>query len=167
MANEKSTHINGINVKKTIDNIDFQSSLDKLTLDLKVIGDVKDTDKLTITNPNIEIDPLSYTRSIIRTFYGDSRGKTMEKLHNIISQVVSLTNQLLGKEEFNKNIINLPENKSKVLQDLIPDMSNAIHGLHNLKLTYREDVLTENKLDMLIKKVGDQIDKIKYSMNIH
>lgn len=148
------------------DVLDFNQLLDSITLNLKVIGDIKDSDKIMTTSSNVEIDPSRSLRGIVRSYYGESRCRSLDKLNQIVEDVSLLSNQLLGKDTFGSDIINLPENNSKVLQDMIPDMTNAIKGLHNLKLTYKEDVLTENKLEMLIKKLSDQIDKIKYSMNV-
>lgn len=147
--------------------ISFNTLIDQLTLNLKVMGDIKNGDKLSTVNTNIEIDSYSYVRSLYRTYLGDSRSKTVEKLSEVIEDINKVTNQLLNIEPFADNILELPENNAKVLQDLIPDMVNANKGLTNLKLTYQGDVLTENKLDMLIKKLNDQIDVIKNNMRIN
>jgi hypothetical protein len=147
--------------------ISFSTLIDQLTLNLKVMGDIKSGDKLSTVNNNIEIDSYSYVRSLYRTYAGDSRSRTLEKLSEVIEDINKVTNQLLNIEPFADNILELPENNAKVLQDLIPDMVNANKGLMNLKLTYQGDVLTENKLDMLIKKLADQIDVIKNNMRIN
>lgn len=147
--------------------ISFNNVIDQLTLNLKVMGDIKNGDKLSTVNNNIEIDAYSYVRALYRTYIGDSRTKTIEKLYEVIEDVNKITNQLLKFESFSDDIINLPDNNAKILQDLIPDMVNGKKGLSNLKLTYQGDVLTENKLDMLIKKLGDQIDMIKNNMKIN
>ena len=146
--------------------ISFQKILDQIVLNLKVMGDIKDSDKLSTINSNIEIDTYSYVRCIFRTYNRDSRIKTVEKLQEVVDDVINISDKLLNLDEFSDNIEHLPTDNSKVLQDLIPDMINSKKGLRNLKLTYKDDVLTENKLDMLIKKLGDQVDKIKGMMKI-
>lgn len=151
-------------ITKNIDEsspISFITILDQLTLNLKVMGDIKNSDKLSVVNEHIEINPYSYIRCIHRTYTGDSRVKSLEKVNEVTEDVIKISDQLLKLESFSINIINLPENNCKILQDLIPDMINANKGLTNLKTTYQNDVLTENKLDMLIKKMSDQVDKIK------
>jgi len=153
-------------IKKSILPISFQTVIEQIILNLKVMGDIKHGDKLSTISENVEIDQYSYARFLYRRYYGDSRVKTLEKLKDIIEDTEKITNSLLLLEKFDDNFVNLPENNSKLLQDLIPDMSNASRGLHCLKLTYSKHVLTENKLDMLIKKLGDQIDKIKGMMKI-
>lgn len=147
--------------------ISFGIIIDQLTLNLKVMGDIKNGDKLSTVNNNIEISSYSYARSLYRTIMGDSREKTLDKLLEVVEDISQLTNQLLGFEPFGDNIINVPDNGAKVLQDLMPDMVNANRGLLNLKLTYNGDVLTENKLDMVMKKLCDQIDLIKNNMKIN
>jgi hypothetical protein len=147
--------------------IDFMNAIDNTILNLKVIGDIKNGDKLSTYKNNIEIDPCCYTRCVYRTYIGDSRVKTIKKLQCVVNDILLMTNQLLGFQEFNDNIINVPDNKSKILQDLIPDMINAKKGLSNLKLTYKDDVLTENQIEMIRKKLTDQIDKIKNNMVLH
>lgn len=146
--------------------ISFKKILDQLTLNLKVMGDIKNSDKLYVVNEHIEIDPYSYVRCINRTYNGDSRTKSLEKVNEVTEDVIQISDQLLRLESFSSNITNLPENNCKILQDLVPDMMNANKGLNNLKATYLNDVLTENKLDMLIKKMNDQVDKIKGHMKV-
>lgn len=152
--------------KKEPKTINFQIVLDQIVLNLKVMGDIKNSDKLSTVSDNIEIDPYSYARCIYRTYYGDNRIKTIEKLQEVVEDTNRITDNLLNIVSFDSSIIALPENNSKILQDLIPDMVNANKGLQNLKLTYKDDVLTENKLDMVIKKLNDQIDKIKNMMTV-
>ena len=61
--------------------ISFKKILDQLTLNLKVMGDIKNSDKLSVVNEHIEIDPYSYIRCINRTYNGDSRTKSLEKVN--------------------------------------------------------------------------------------
>ena len=149
--------------------IPFKTILNQVTLNLKVMGDIKDGDKLSTVNKYIEIDSYSYLQCIYRKYNGDSRLKTLEKIDEVINDTISLSQQLLNNELNNSNVTNLPDNTSnaKILQDLIPDMIDASKGIRNLKLTYKNDVLTENKLDMAIKKLNDQVDKIKNSMKVY
>jgi hypothetical protein len=144
--------------------IDFMNALDNVILNLKVMGNIKNSDKLSTSKNNIEIDPCCYTRCVYRTYIGDSRIKTIEKLQCVVNNILLMTNQLMGFQDVNNDIINVPENKPKILQDLIPDMINAKKGLSNLKLTYKDDVLIENQIEMIRKKLTDQIDKIKNIM---
>lgn len=156
---------NTTNLLQPPDNmIDFINALDNVILNLKVIGDIKNGDKLSTNKNNIEIDPCCYTRCVYRTYIGDSRIKTIEKLQCVVNDILLMTNQLMGFQDFSNDIVNVPQNKPKILQDLIPDMINAKKGLSNLKLTYKDDVLTENQIEMIRKKLTDQIDKIKNIM---
>lgn len=162
--NDINNEINNHNKKNTI--ISFKKILEQLTLNLKVLGDIKNSDKLSIVNEQIEIDPYSYVRCIYRTYNRDSRSKSLEKVNELIEDIIQISNQLLNLEPFSSDIIDLPENNCKILQDLTPDMIHAIKGLNNLKNTYQNDVLTENKLEMLIKKTNDQVDKINSHMKV-
>lgn len=155
-----------INTESQPSPVSFNKIIDQLTLNLKVMGDVKSGDKLSVVNKNFEIDTYSYVRCIYRSYYGDSRIKSLEKVNEVVEDVIKATDQLLNLEPFAQNIMNLPDNPSKHLQDLMPDMINANKGLDQLKLTYLNDVLTENKLNIMIKKMSDQIDKIKNNMKI-
>jgi hypothetical protein len=155
-----------INTIEQILPITFGLVFDQLTLNLKVMGNIKNGDKLSTVNSNFEINSYSYTRSIYRSYTGDSRTKTLEKSLEVVEDVIRITNQLLNLEPFADNINELPDNNAKILQDLIPDMVNANKGLLNLQLTYNGDVLTENKLDMVIKKLADQVVIIKNNMKV-
>ena len=39
-------------------------------------------------------------------------------------------------------------------------MINAVKGLENLKITYKDDILTVSKLDLIIEKINTRIEKI-------
>jgi hypothetical protein len=138
----------------------IKKQLEYVVLNLKVMGDIKEFDKLTTINPNIEIDVSTTFQGFRRWFTGNGRQKTIEKLQTVGDNLILLTDRLLKEE------IEDLESSVNILQDIIPDMINATRGLQNLKITYKNDVLTENQIVMLIKKINDQVDKIKKSMRI-
>lgn len=165
--------------------------LDKILLELKIVSNIKEFDKLDIVeNNNIRIDSPHVLQSITRMYSGNSREKTIKHLEDLVDKIFKITDELLESELEKKkpvSTLHIINNESKGLylnknleltrikfkDDLITVFQNinqhliiSIDGLQNLKITYLNDVCTTSKLDMLIIKIQNRINKIKDMMTL-
>ena len=63
----------------------YSNRLDNLLLNLKIISNIKEFDKLSITNDNMFIDAPHIFQSIVRTWTGDSRTNTINTINAIMA----------------------------------------------------------------------------------
>lgn len=151
-------------------NIEMSSEI--ILLNLKIISQIKENEKL-----NINIDQLSIDNSkcqfFTRAYYGNSRENTTIMLESIINNALLSTDKILLDAVSNENILDdkrdeiLREDPSQLLHRYLLEMSNSIKGLENLKVTYRDDVSVKSKLDLIIEKIKTRIEKINKVLTIN
>lgn len=159
-------------------NEDISTQLENYLLNLKIISNVKEFDKLaTDTNNNLTIDTPYYGQGIVRAWYGEGREATISNINKLIDSIFELSDDLLKKElisqtsndiTINKgpNNINFTDNTNVLFQKIVFALNESISGFQNLKITYINDVSTTTKLDMVIKKIQNRINKINAMLKI-
>lgn len=150
-------------------------SLDTLLLDLKIISNIKEFDKISIKK-NIEIDTPHIFQSVSRKLNGDSRERTIKYISDVINNIFLILDNLL-KEETKTEIIttenylnkkyNFKSETVSIYQTISQNLAESIAGLQNLKITYLNDITTTAKIDMLIIKIQNRIAKINNMMIIN
>jgi hypothetical protein len=165
--------------------------LDNLLLELKIISNLKEYDKLDITpESSLRIDSPHFLQFITRTYTNNSRDKTIDYLNELIEKIFKITDELLEKEMEKKkpiSTLHVSDNKTNglylnknmeltkiqfkddiisIFQNINQHLMTSIGGLQNLKITYLNDVSTTSKLDMLIVKIQNRINKIKDMMTL-
>ena len=168
------------------DNIELK--LEKLLLELKILSNIKEFDKLSIRD-NLVIDSPHILQSISRKIGGDSRDKTMNYIDLIINEIFHILDFLLeneiekgdGIKNNNKSnqysnyytMTNKDNNIKKyhfkdktvnIYQRITQNLTESIGGLQNLKITYLSDITMTSKLGMLIVKIQNRISKINNMM---
>tara|TARA_B100001093_G_C26411753_1_gene835909 strand:- start:169 stop:675 length:507 start_codon:yes stop_codon:yes gene_type:complete len=153
-----------------LDNLDIKK--DKIILNLKILSNIEKLDKISTNSDNISIDPPHLLQSLYRTYNGDSRTSTINKIDNIIKEVFDFTNDLLETQSlpwWNNNSTNEIKFKNDIIsvfQELIIHLNNSIGGLQNLKLTYINDVSICSNIDLIISKIQNRINKINSIMTL-
>ena len=167
---------------------DMEGKLDKLLLELKILSNVKEFDKLSVRD-NLVIDSPHILQCITRKMCGDSRDKTISFIDTIINEIFSILDFLLEEEiekaqpitimktpqysyntkknnKTNKNCktINFKDDTINIYQTINQNLTESIGGLQNLKITYLHDITMTSKLDMLIVKIQNRISKINNMM---
>ena len=178
----KSTLNNKKNENNNTSNeIENEFNLDNLLLELKIISNIKEFDKICIRK-NIEIDAPHLLQSITRKINGDSRDKTISYINDVVMDIFKILDDLLKKEMINENNIvssstqlylnkdkyiqkyNFKDETISVYQKISQNLTQSITGLQNLKITYLNDISTTSKLDMLVVKIQNRISKINNMM---
>jgi len=120
-------------------------NINPLLLDLEVISQINENDKLSVSiNPgsvNLFIDTFSYTSSIYRWYYGYNRENSINYLEKLIDNIEKSSNTIIVGHHNDLCII------------LSNSIRNAIIGLNNLKKTYIKDAVISSKITLLINKL--------------
>jgi hypothetical protein len=167
------------------DNINYDD-INNILLNLKIISQIKENEKIITLNNNIEIDNR-YFQSIYRWFSGDNRTISLTKIETVIDNAYNIIDCILINEDSlishkinennkfintnNKNNKNtsddlLSKSNSQLLTDFSFNLSNTIKGLDNLKITYKYDISINSKLEIIIDNMKDRINKIQNILKI-
>ena len=156
-------------------------TLENILTNLKILSNIKPSDKLTNNGDLLIIDQPDYTQFIKRWWYNDSRTNTLDSIETLIDKTFVAIDKIYNSEILNTTDINIhnnyyykrtiPENyfktdNSQQLQILSNELSNAVKGLQNLKLTYNGDISICSKIDIIIDKITLRTGKINKLLTI-
>ena len=75
----------------------INNKLDKLLLELKIISNIKEYDKICVRD-NIMIDTPHLLQSVSRTYNGDSREKSIKHIQKVIEDIFEILDNLLEEK---------------------------------------------------------------------
>lgn len=156
-------------MEKNDENKNMDDLIDETILNLKIISNIKENDKLITSKNIIEIDNPYMLQGINRWYNNENRIITIKKLNEICENTFKITEYLITNEKEKKDKDNiLKYNNNEIFQSLIIEMTNSINGIENLKNTYSKDIPISSQLDILKKKMLMKIDKLNklFSINI-
>ena len=128
-------------------------------LNLKMMSQIKPFDKLYLDNDLIKIDTPTIFQGIHRWYKDYSRNTTTDDLDKVVNEVISITDELLGKKDISKE-------ENALCQQILIEINNACKGLSNLKITYNDDTFVTSKLDIIKDKLKARKDKIISIMKV-
>ena len=155
-----------MNIEDSVNELDLKNNniidlLDNTFLNLKMLSEINEHDKLYIEDKLLKIDSPYMLQGIMRWYHEYSRNKTLDYLDTIIKNINYIYDIISQKKTKNYN-----KEYENILQNLLLNINLAIKGLTNLKITYKNDVYTKSKLDMIIGKFKTTLDRINNSINI-
>ena len=165
------------------DSIEVQPciTVESILTNLKIISNLKPNDKLTIDDNILIIDRPYYYQGVTRWWNQDSRTGTMLELEKIVNDTFNIIDNIYTSELQSKTGTTVSNNyyykrsipesyfkneNSQQLQSFSSELSNAIKGLQNLKLTYKNDISICSKIDVMIEKITIRIKKINSLLTI-
>jgi len=166
----KITEIKESNIpkdNKSNKNIDIDKILEDTLLNLKIISNIKENDKLNSLGKIVKINQPYMLQGLERWYNKESRNSTVVKLDSIVNNSFELTEIILAREkDENEDDKSLKENNNQIFQNLLYEMTNSLLGLENLKKTYKDDITISSKLDIIIKKMFNRIEKMNKLFSI-
>lgn len=130
-----------------------QEDIDELFTDLKVIGSIRQHQRISTCGPHIRIDDNSMLQPVRRAWLGEDREsnlrgikRTMQTANALID--LSLTPPYTGL-------------KMSFLNRIQMELENTIRGLRNLQTTYDGDITIRSKLDVHIENVTNKFNSIR------
>ena len=160
---------NNLNDSSNSDNVEnednFGKVIDDTLLNLKIISQISDYDKITAGNGNIiEIDKNSQIQGMRRWYNGDNRYKSVDHVGNVIESSYNIVDSIVsGKSTTNYYF---KKDDSDLLQSLFYELSNSIKGLNHLKITYKTDIPLLSRIDMHIEKINNLNEKINRHLKV-
>ena len=129
---------------------------DNIIFELKLLSKIKKTDKLTTSGEKLGIDNNGYLQGVYRAYYGDSREATLERIEKLCENSFKFLNTTLKNAQNNRGMVFSVHQKNNIneqLKQMWLEMSGAIKGLENLKITYQDDASIESRIDLCIDKI--------------
>tara|TARA_B100000900_G_scaffold410158_2_gene427404 strand:- start:143 stop:667 length:525 start_codon:yes stop_codon:yes gene_type:complete len=120
--------------------------LDKILLDLEVLNQIKQNDKLGIimepgSKKRIYVDQYSYLSGITRKYNGFNRGDTIDYIEELVNNIEKTSSIIISGNHIDYG------------ETLIKAIEKSIIGLENLKFAYLLDSIIIARLILLIKKL--------------
>ena len=121
---------------------------EEVSINLKVIGQVKEDEKLYIYNDTLHIDNR-YFQTIRRLISGDGRDSTIDFICELLKSANLYFLTLLDSLRMNLD----PKPINHDLNNLKTDLNFCLYGLEKLKITYRDDHVFRSTIDGMIDKI--------------
>ncbi len=124
--------------------------INNLLLDLEIINQINDTNKLSVNltpgHKQLSVDSYYYFSSIVRWYYSLNRYDSIDYLEELA-------------EKINKSAIIIIEgNHCDIGLTLKKSISNSLSGLEKLKKTYQTDSIIVARLILIINKFNNTIN---------
>ena len=143
-------------------------SLDQLLLNLKIIANIKEYDKLIVddTTKQLTIDKPYVFQGILRYFNGNTREQSINYIEDIIQKIFVITDDLLQLETSSSHKVNFADDTKSIYQNIVLHLNQSIGGLQNLKITYLADISSTSRIQLIIEKIQNRIQKINSIMKL-
>lgn len=155
---EKKNHIKKNNIYRYMADKNMTDT-DKTILNLKMISNIKANDKIYLEDSLVHVDSPALLQGVFRWFHDYNRNTTMTELNDIAENVIEITDSIL-------NIKTPTKEDNALCQKLLIEITGAISGLSNLKITYSDDNFITAKLDMIKDKMRERKEKIITQMTV-
>ena len=139
--------------------------IETLMLNMRIISEIKENDKLVSNSECLEID-TRYIQSIQRWWYEDGRQNALIKISKIVDDLFNFIDKTYGKNNEIKYNNAFAENKTHLFQRIHRILLNSIKGLINLKITYKNDIKTITKIDLIIEKINIKVEIMGSKMKL-
>lgn len=141
------------NDKKKENDEEKQLDIETIILNMRIISEIKENEKLVANSECLEID-TRYIQSIQRWWYIDGRQDALIKISNIVNKLFEFIDKTYSKNNKINNDNKFEEDKTHLFQRIHIILLNSIKGLENLKITYKNDIKTITKIDLIIEKIN-------------
>jgi len=120
-------------------------SIDNIIINLKMLSQIRQNDKLYTENGKFRIDSPKLSQGILRWFNDYSREKTIDDIDVVVKHT-----ELYISSIFENDSKSVEDNR--MCQNILLEITRAIDGLQNLKLTYNDDTFVQSRLDVAKEK---------------
>lgn len=127
--------------------------LDDNLVKLRIISSLGPQERLRIhQDGNVSLDTgRNLWNSMFRWWCGDSRTRTIQYVRTTLSDAVRHICQMIEKDKGNEEDIKL----------MYEELKASLQGVENLKRTYAGDVQIVSVLDVIQKKVENQLRRVE------
>ena len=128
---------------------------DKLLINLKILGKIEKNGRICRSYDGvITLEEDVFYKSIRRFMNHDSRKQSINEIDSIIeSGETTIKSLLSNKVLYDKKDSLEYTSVCEVLSIISKDMMSAKVGIENLRFTYKDDINTGTKLEMILLKI--------------
>ena len=151
--------------------------LDSLFVKLRIISKIPADGRLSTTYPdNITVEYNGSLQCLKRTFFRESRKDTVKVLKELVDSIIEASNYLMNSIYLNIYTLKqtIPTTQEleqfqvefKDLDSIKDEIDNSLKGFINLKNTYKHDAKISSDLEVMVKNLQIQNNKIKNKINL-
>jgi len=128
---------------------------DKLLINLKILGKIEKNGRISRSYDGvITLEEDVFYQSIRRFMNHDSRKQSINEIDSIIEMLETTIKSLLNNKVLYERNDNLEyASICEVLSIIREDILGAKEGIENLRFTYKDDINTGTKLEMILLKI--------------
>jgi hypothetical protein len=128
---------------------------DKLLINLKILGKIEKNGRISRSYDGvITLEEDVFYQSIRRFMNHDSRKQSINEIDSIIEMLETTIKSLLNNKVLYERKDNLEyASICEVLSIIREDILGAKEGIENLRFTYKDDINTGTKLEMILLKI--------------
>ena len=124
--------------------------LDELLLDLKILGEVGQHEKISTKTAKITVQPDGFYLAFMRFITRESRENNLRRIKDLLCKSAREIDEFTSGRRCNP----------VVLERIRTHLLGAREGIDNLCYTYQADVNIKSELGQQIDKLDDQVRKI-------
>ena len=130
-----------------------QEDIDELFTDLKVIGSIRQHQRISTCGPHIRIDDTGMMQPVRRAWSGEDRESNLRGVKRTMQTANALIDLSLTPPS--------TPIKRSFLGRIQVELENTIRGLKNLQTTYEGDITICSKLDVHIENITNKFNSIR------
>ena len=123
-----------------------QEDIDDLFTDLKVLGQIRPSDKMATRGAQMRIESETFGQGLRRWISGEGREATSRGIKRVLSQVNAILDLAMAQAPSSSN--------SHILQRIYSELDNTLRGLENLRTTYEADITMAAALSVHIENTA-------------
>ena len=140
-----------------------EAEADRTLRNLTVIANIKQNDKVITMTDTFSISPPTYMRGLSRKWAGEYRDANFQRIQETITSASAYVMQSCHDESSGGDDLKREHMKRKSFR-IVEAMKNANSGLHNLLVTYADDIATCVRIQLLQQTIRDFIDFLPESV---
>lgn len=145
-----------VNIKEYVNNI-----YEELLIDLNTVAKIHVGQKINTQGKYIQIDKTSIFQGVVRYLHGDDRAKTYHKLSYVMHQSALALGTMVQSIKLHPHTTDSYESFN-ILSD---KLTAAVDGLHNLSVTYADDVNMYTSITKLANTIFSIVEQYKKIVN--
>lgn len=130
-----------------------QEDIDDLFTDLKVIGQIRPSDKMATRGAQMRIESEAFGTGFRRWMAGESREATSRGIKRILSQVNAILDLAMSRP--------LTSASSQILRRIHAELDNTLRGLEHLRTTYEADVTMAAALSVHLENTARKREEVE------
>lgn len=125
--------------------------IDDLLTSLKIIGSIKEGQKVCVRNGLLILEQNStgFQASLRRWIHGDNRATTIHYIKNVVHNAIMIA-KLSDENQY----------------ELLKSLDEVIVGLGRLEVTYSPDIATCSAIQVLCDRIKNEIKKLNHEEDI-